>query len=290
MHYTIYKITNKINGNFYIGKHKTKNLNDKYMGSGKLIQAAIKKHGIENFEKEILETFNTEEEMNEAEKRYVVLGEGSYNLCPGGQGGWGYVNTNNLGGTLGLKHTEEYKNNHSLITKRIYENRDEETKKDISKKIAAGLKAVNYDPRNFLGKKHTQEAIQKMSLSKEGHGLGEKNSQFGTIWISNGIEEKKIKASDQIPEGWTKQRLQSFKNDILKDIKKKEKEQQKNIALETKKQELHKLYEIYKVKGFAGVRQEDYKHSQPYLVMSFAKYFPDFIPQNGKKRKQKYSS
>jgi hypothetical protein len=96
MHYTIYKITNKLNGKFYIGKHQTKDLNDGYMGSGKLIKAAIKKHGVENFTKEILHVFDTEAEMNETEARLVLIHEGSYNLCPGGNGGFGYINKKSI--------------------------------------------------------------------------------------------------------------------------------------------------------------------------------------------------
>ncbi len=46
--YTIYKITNLINNRFYIGMHRTKNINDYYLGSGKLIIQAIEKYGEEN--------------------------------------------------------------------------------------------------------------------------------------------------------------------------------------------------------------------------------------------------
>ena len=34
MYYTIYKISNKINGKIYIGSHKTKNLDDGYQRVG----------------------------------------------------------------------------------------------------------------------------------------------------------------------------------------------------------------------------------------------------------------
>jgi hypothetical protein len=31
---------------------------------------------------------------------------------------------------------------------------------------------------------------------------GESNSQFGTCWITNGTENKKIKKTEKLPKGW----------------------------------------------------------------------------------------
>ena len=97
MKYTIYKVTNTLNGKIYIGKHQTKDLNDGYMGSGKYLKRAIQKHGIENFIKEILYIFNTEAEMNAREAELVseefCLREDTYNICVGGHGGFSYVNS-----------------------------------------------------------------------------------------------------------------------------------------------------------------------------------------------------
>ena len=91
MFYTIYKITNNTNGKIYIGKHQTDDPNDGYMGSGKFIKAAIKKHGKENFTKEVLHVFETEAEMNVKEKELIteefVSRNDTYNAGVGGEGG-----------------------------------------------------------------------------------------------------------------------------------------------------------------------------------------------------------
>lgn len=88
MHYLVYKITNKRNGMIYIGKHETYNLDDKYMGSGTYLKIAIRKEGIQNFEKEILFDFETRKEMLQKEKELVdlkfIANPNTYNMIEGG--------------------------------------------------------------------------------------------------------------------------------------------------------------------------------------------------------------
>ncbi len=83
-----YKIINLIDGNFYYGIHSTNNLDDGYLGSGKYLKAAIKKHGKENFIKEIIADYPTRKEASDHEKRVVTQElielEECYNLKTGG--------------------------------------------------------------------------------------------------------------------------------------------------------------------------------------------------------------
>lgn len=88
-YYTVYKITNNKSNKIYIGMHETYDLDDGYMGSGRYIKSAIRKYGKENFTKEILKVFDTREEMIQYEKDIIEgLNSHSYNLKPGGVGGW----------------------------------------------------------------------------------------------------------------------------------------------------------------------------------------------------------
>ena len=93
MHYT-YKITNNINGKFYIGKrtYNGHDINkDSYMGSGVHIKRAIKKYGVLNFTKEILGVFETAELAYEHEADLVTIDlielVDCYNLRTGGGDG-----------------------------------------------------------------------------------------------------------------------------------------------------------------------------------------------------------
>lgn len=70
-YYGIYKITNFANGKMYIGQHTTSNIDDGYMGSGKIIRLALKKYGKENFRKEWLMFCEDAEELDYMERVYV---------------------------------------------------------------------------------------------------------------------------------------------------------------------------------------------------------------------------
>ena len=61
-HY-LYKITNKLTDQFYIGIHSTNNLNDNYMGSGTLLKRDYKIYGRDNFTKEIIKFFDNRSDL-----------------------------------------------------------------------------------------------------------------------------------------------------------------------------------------------------------------------------------
>ena len=97
----IYKITNNINGKFYIGVHNTSDLGDGYKGSGNVIREAFKKYGKKNFTKEIVEFFDTSIEAYNKEREIVceslINNPMCYNIMIGGKGSQpGYLPMKNI--------------------------------------------------------------------------------------------------------------------------------------------------------------------------------------------------
>ncbi len=215
MFYTIYQITNLTDGKIYIGKHQAHKLDDGYMGSGKILSRAIKKHGRENFKKEILHVFDTEAEMNAKEADLVneefVARKDTYNICFGGQGGFGYINQSKLSVDI----VEQHRRNPDLLGKmstsskeaiaRLLET-DENFKNRWLQQCSVGGKIGGKTA--FLGRRHTEETKDKMRKPKN---MGATNSQFGTRWITNGHENRKIAKEQDLPEGWRNGRINGQK-------------------------------------------------------------------------------
>lgn len=154
MFYTIYKITNQLNGKIYIGYHSTEDLNDNYLGSGKILKRAIEKNGLENFTKEILYVFPSKEEALDKEKELVneafVQRDDTYNMKIGGEGGWDHTHSDPI---------ISKKRKHAI--KKAFENGKmkgwqltDEQRSEIGQK-------------SFLGKNHTLEARRKIGEAQK---------------------------------------------------------------------------------------------------------------------------
>lgn len=152
----IYKVTNKFNGKWYIGKD-SKN-NDGYFGSGIAIKSAISKYGKENFVKEVLEICKDLETLNAREVYWIeklnaVKDENSYNLADGGQGG----NLTKFWKTLKRpKWTTERREN---MKGKVSGNKNGMYKKTLSSSHIESIKLAN-SSREYFVTKETREKLR----------------------------------------------------------------------------------------------------------------------------------
>lgn len=168
MVYYIYKITNKINARYYIGVHYGE-LDDSYMGSGKALRRAINRYGIENFEKQVLESFHSKEDAYNREKDLVKTVRDdklSYNLKKGGQGGWDFINDNgfHLGDNNIMRKSAEMREKLSMKGKERFKN-DLEYRKKILKNIE---KATEASAAANRGRKRPEHSHKLKQYYKDG--------------------------------------------------------------------------------------------------------------------------
>jgi hypothetical protein len=150
-HY-IYKTTCQITGKFYVGMHSTDDLDDGYLGSGKILGYSRAKHGDENHKKEILEFLPDRVALSVREAEVVneeLLADPlCINLKYGGEGGWvkpSNDNRTNSAARLRQRHLDG---------------------------------KVRYD--TFTNRNHSIEACNRIGAANSKRQAGENNSQFGT--------------------------------------------------------------------------------------------------------------
>ena len=202
-HFT-YKTTNLINNRYYLGMHSTNRVDDGYLGSGKRLYYELNKYGKNNFKFEILEQFDSREELVQAEISLItehdLKNPNCLNLKQGGSGGFteedkikGRVAAN-IAKALLLQTDPEFR-------EKYYEAIKEGQKRAKKRGVKFSNISENY---SWVGKKHKAETIQRMKNVRieRNLGKGDNNSQYGTCWITNEVENKKINKGDLIAEGW----------------------------------------------------------------------------------------
>lgn len=188
--FLIYKITNTINGKYYIGAHKTDNVFDSYIGSGVLIKRAIRKHGKQNFQKEILFVLNSEEEMFEKERELVneetIRDKNCYNQNTGGTGSTFYLNQHPMRSAWSKKGTEVKKERGIPIRSEAFIERGKhylfQKGNNNNLAVAARKKLWEEHPE------YRQRFIEKCT--------GSNNNNYGKIWISKNGERKTVSKLD----------------------------------------------------------------------------------------------
>jgi hypothetical protein len=193
----IYRTTCQITGKFYVGMHSTDNLEDGYLGSGKILGYSRKKHGDENHKKEIIEMCTDREALKLREKEIVneklLVDPLNINLKYGGEGGWDQPLLQSVRGKKGATKGNAAK---AILRKTdpIWAMAESQRNSNITRSAYAnGTKAINLPDWN--GRSHCAETKQKIGKANSIHQSGTGNSQYGTCWVTNGVP-KKIKKQD----------------------------------------------------------------------------------------------
>ena len=199
----IYKTTNLLSGKYYIGMHSTNDLNDGYMGSGKRLRYSINKYGKENHKVEIVEFFEDRKKLKKKKKEIVNLNEIAKEECMN-------LMTGGEGGLVSKKHHRKM-----MIGLKKWLNGKWQEKEFREKNIKLSAERMRQHHRDgkikydtFTGKNHTKESKEKMSKKAKAR-IGNKNSQFGTCWITKENVNKKIKKEELnifLQLGWSKGR------------------------------------------------------------------------------------
>lgn len=178
----LYKTTNTLNGKYYYGVHSTYNLKDGYLGSGKILTRAVEKYGKEHFKNEILEYFETREELLKKEKEVVneqlINDPLCMNLMLGGIGGA------TMTGRKQSKETVEKRVKHLRGIKRTKKTK-EKISKSVSKTLIGNKRAIG--SKGWVGRKHNETSkklMQKNNPLRKEVGLYDENHNLLSVFIS----------------------------------------------------------------------------------------------------------
>lgn len=194
MLYILYKTTNLLTGQYYIGKHKQPSIEfDGYYGSSPSLNKDIEKFGADNFVRETLQIFADETMCYIAEN--TAIGELwradtlCYNKQPGGKGfSSGDNHYSNVSG-FSAEHIENLKKSRKQRPPATQETRKKMSESRLGTKRNSATKekmskAQSGENNPMSGKNHSEENRRKIGRSLAGKYTGVRNSQFKGYYVT----------------------------------------------------------------------------------------------------------
>ena len=198
--YIVYKTTNKVTGQYYIGSHKITKDDDDYLGSGVEIINQLNTYSRQFFNREILADNLSSDDAIAIEHELVKRARKDPLCINKSSGGQNFEHINSIPGLnnsannyqkasdafmLRMKNDPEFAARHSLRCKQSV------TEEDRRKRSLA-MKGNKFG----LGYKHSPEAKKAIGCITSQCQKGSGNSQYGTFWITNGVTNMKWRTSN----------------------------------------------------------------------------------------------
>jgi predicted DNA-binding protein len=206
--------------------HSTINLNDGYIGSGKILKRSIAKHGKGNHTTVILKFVDTKDELVELERdtitETIIQNPLCMNLKLGGEGGFDYINSSGKNIRPWYKHSTETLK--QMVQNRVLTEKGRQGLREnalrVCKMVSRNLKlseSLTGKTKTDIHKENISISVQKMHDYNKANGgissrnAGESNASYGTCYVTNikqqlSIRIKKDTLPDYLLNGWIKGR------------------------------------------------------------------------------------
>ena len=225
----VYKVINKINGNFYIGKRQKSYVDEKYWGSGKIQKRELEKYGIENFDREVLCWAKTIDELESLEEKYINESFDSVqclNIKRTSEGGDTTSNTKKItdgtnekhipieedipeGWWLGSKNKGVPKSEETRL--KMKESWTAERREEWSRRTSGSGNSQWGNSDSHKGERNgrygvhlSNETKEKIRKANTGRTFSEeviRKANVGTHWYNNGVKQRKYH-DNEVPDGW----------------------------------------------------------------------------------------
>lgn len=214
MVYVIYKTTNLLTGQFYVGKWGTNNPESRdYLGSGPALRAAIRKHGRPAFRRETMFVFDDAAAAKKKERELVTekfcARTDTYNVGVGGRGSFAHINHGETRNQWigSVEHLDQLRRTRALTQSRRSRSISRRWATDVEAKdrLRQGIAKSKAERGHWGPVTQTNVARRRISIAMKTQARAGRHPCLGTRWMSKDGKTVKVPKRDieqRVNAGW----------------------------------------------------------------------------------------